>query len=277
MTHKTTYILYHGNCPDGFGAAWAAWKALGTGATYLPVQHHEPMPELNDGAAVYIVDFSYDAPRLESLAARMRRVVVLDHHKSAQAALAGLPTIEALARDGGKLGVRFEMDKSGAVLAWEHFHPDQPVPQLLRYVQDRDLWRFTLPHSRAITMALSSHPLDFSVWDALDLEALRRDGEPLLRHQDIQVQRLIERAFWRELGGHTIPVVNTPLFPSSVGNRLCEVFPEAPFAACYSDAGPDKRIWQLRSVGDFDVSEVAVRLGGGGHKNAAGFTERLGD
>lgn len=271
----TTYILYHGHCPDGFGAAWAAWKALGDQARYIPVQHDQPMPDLEPGSHVYIVDFSYPKHALLELAESMKQVVVLDHHKSAAAGLSGLPTLAAVAQGDNNLGVKFDMDKSGAVLAWEFFHPDEPPPALLAYIQDKDLWRFALPDSRAVGAALSAYPLEFEIWESLELEQLKQEGQVLLRLLDRYVERLVQKAYWRKLGGYEVPVVNTPLLASNVGNQLCVRFPQAPFAACYSDTSARQRHWELRSKGDFDVSEVAVRFGGGGHRNAAGFTEML--
>lgn len=269
------YTLYHGNCPDGFGAAWSVWKALGSQAEYIPVQHDQPLPKLKPGSKVYLVDFSYPQAVLMQLADVMQQVVVLDHHKSAQQALAGLPSLEAVERGDSNIGARFEMEKSGAVLAWEFFHPKQPLPALLQYVQDKDLWRFSLPHSRAVSAALSSHPFDFEVWETLNIDQLQQEGQVLVRLLDRYVERLVERAYWRRLGDYEIPVVNTPLLGSNVGNQLCVRFPEAPFAACYSDPSEGQRHWELRSKGAFDVSEVAVQFGGGGHRNAAGFTESL--
>ena len=35
--------------------------------------------------------------------------------------------------------------------------------------------------------------------------------------------------------------------------------------------------WSLRSTGDCDVSAIAKKLGGGGHKHAAGFYQNLFD
>ncbi len=47
-------------------------------------------------------------------------------------------------------------------------------------------------------------------------------------------------------------------------------FGDVLFVAAYKDMA-DRRLWSLRSRGDFDVGEVAKARGGGGHKNAAGF------
>ena len=79
---QVTHVLYHGDCPDGFGAAWAAWKALGEAASYLPVQHGDPPPALPREARVVLVDFSYPRAALLDLRSRVRDLLVLDHHLS---------------------------------------------------------------------------------------------------------------------------------------------------------------------------------------------------
>ena len=127
-------VLYHADA-DGFGAAYACWKMFYEKAIYIPVQYGQPVPELPESVEdLFIVDFSYDRATCESLADKYR-LIVLDHHKSAEKELAGLDY------------AKFDMNKSGAVLAWEFMYAFQPVPEILLYVLDRDLWRFELPFS----------------------------------------------------------------------------------------------------------------------------------
>lgn len=251
------YILYHGGCPDGFGAAYAAWKKLGDEAEYLPVRHGNPPPELPDGSEVWIIDFAYDRQTLIDLSQRVS-LKVLDHHRTAQADLAGLDFAE------------FDMQRSGAVLSWNHFHPGAEVPELLRYVQDQDLWTWTLPDAQEICTALGIYPFDFETWDGLNIETLRAEGKVVLRYKQQMVDTLMGKIDWIEILGHKIPAVNTPLFASELGNQLCLKFPDAPFSACYSDL-EGKRKFSLRSIGENDVAAVAGHFGGGGHRNASGF------
>ena len=42
--NNNTFILYHKNCPDGFGSALAAYSYFGNKAKYIPVNYHEPVP-----------------------------------------------------------------------------------------------------------------------------------------------------------------------------------------------------------------------------------------
>lgn len=275
-----TVVLHHADCQDGFGSAYAAWTVLGDRADYIPVQYGQPIPlgRIPPGADVFILDFSYDRETLVSLAQRSSRVVVLDHHKTAREALDGLTFTG--------LDVTFDMEKSGAVLAWEHFHPGEPLPLLLSYVQDRDLWRWELEYSRAFSAGLSLRPRDFVVWDGLarDLtwdnpesrKAILHDGGIVLKVQTDHVWSLAANAHWVSIAGHRVPAVNSPIWQSELGERLCELHPVAPFAAVFVVIGEDEEVWSLRSRGGFDVSAVARTLGGGGHPAAAGFKKRRG-
>ncbi len=256
---KDVYILYHAGCDDGFGAAWAAWKALGERAEYLPVAHGEPPPELPPDATVYLLDFSYPRDVLLRLRSQVRGLTVLDHHETTKEELVGLDF------------VTLDTEKSGAVLAWEFWHPDEEPPPLVRYLEDADLWRFELPKSREIAAALEARPYDFTVWDRLDVAILAREGASILPFRDRVVDRTCEEARLESLGGHEVPVVNATAFWSEVGHRLLERFPEAPFSASYRERKDGRRVWSLRSRGDFDVSEVAEEFGGGGRRTAAGF------
>ena len=254
-----THVLYHSNCPDGFGSAYAAWTVLGDRAEYLPVRHGDPPPELPPEARVAVVDFSYPRPLLLELQARTTDLIVLDHHRSAQSELEGLTW------------ARFDMTRSGARMAWDYWRPDDPIPRLLEYVEDRDLWRWELPDSRAVSTALHCYPLEFPVWDQLSVVALIEEGRAILRYQEQQVARAVKRARIQPVGGFEVPVVNSCLLPSEIGDELCRLYPDAPFAGVYYVNQHGEEAWSLRSIGEFDVAAVAQGFGGGGHRNAAGF------
>jgi hypothetical protein len=259
-----TVVLYHAFCTDGFGAAWAAWKRLGEGARYLPVQHGVPPPPIPEGSEVYILDFAYSRAEIETLRKRASSLRVIDHHRTAEEDLRGLDY------------AIFDNEKSGAVMSWEFFHPGEPVPEILRYVMDRDLWLHQLPRSREVFAGLSSYPMDFDVWSALDVEKLAEEGTILLRYQKELVSLLCASTRMESLAGRLVPVVNAPLLGSEVGEELLKRYPEAPFVAVYFDRGDGKRQWSLRSREDFDVSEVAGLFQNGGHRQASGFESEIG-
>ena len=256
-------VLYHANCADGFGAAWAAWRKFGDAADYIPVRHGAPPPELRDGSEVYILDFCYRRDVIESMHARFDRLAIVDHHRTAEQELMGLDYAV------------FDNDRSGAVLAWHYFHPDQDVPALLRYVMDNDLWLFELPDSREVSAALSSYPMEFDVWSRLDVRTLAKEGVPILRYKQEQVAMLAHEARRASIAGHPVLVVNASTFGSEVGASLLKQHPDIDFVAIYFDRSDGIRQWSLRSREDFDVSVIARLYQNGGHRQAAGFETKI--
>lgn len=257
-------IIYHGNCADGFAAAWAIWK-LYPDWEFFPGKYQEPPPDVTR-REVYLVDFSYKRAVIELMLDDCVSLTILDHHKSA---------IEDLSPLNGhpKLALEFDMNRSGAMIAWEYFHPDERPPPLLAHVQDRDLWQFKLPFTREIQAALFSYEYDFEIWDDLmmgPLGDLTQEGIAIERKHHKDIAELLA-AYTRRMviGGYDVPVCNVPYTMSSdAGHALAGG--EA-FGACYSD-GPDGRYFSLRSTDQgVDVSEIAKLYGGGGHRNAAGF------
>jgi uncharacterized protein len=258
--HEVTHILYHADCADGFGAAFAAWKILGDKATYIPVQHGAPPPHLPSDARVAIIDFSYKRDVILALKERVADLIILDHHITAQDELAGLPF------------ATFDLEKSGARMAWEYWHPDVEVSDMIAYIEDKDLWLWKLEQSQEFTIALHSYPMDFEVWQNLTPEHLKLEGVALLRLQQKLVESAVSRVRFETMFGYEVPVVNATEFRSEIANYLCKLYPEVAFAAAYYYDKNGDLSWSLRSVGDFDVASLARQAGGGGHKNASGFT-----
>lgn len=257
--NQVTHVLYHAECPDGFGAAYAAWKVLGDSATYLPVTHGQSPPDLPPEARVAMVDFSYKRAVIVKMRESVQDMIVLDHHATAQDELQGLDWAE------------FDMEKSGARLAWEYWHPNEPLPELLAYIEDKDLWWWRLEQSAEVSIALHSLPMDFELWNGLKVDQLKIEGVALRRLQEQLVGAAVGRARMESLFGYDVPVVNATDFRSEIANRLCSLHPDRPFAAAYHYDKDGELCWSLRSVGDFDVAALARTVGGGGHKNASGF------
>jgi len=261
-------VLYHDSCLDGFGAALAAYMKYGAKATYRACRYDEgalPLEACPDGDEVYVLDFSF---KREVILREQKRLNlrIIDHHKSAQEDLEGLDCCI------------FDMSKSGAVLAYEFFFPGSPVPWLFQVIQDRDLWQWKLPGTKEITAALYEDDRSFQLWgmSLYNTNVLEMKGASLVRKMENDVQRIVETSGWLAVGGHEVPAANTRFYQSEVGMALCAKYPEAPFSVTFTDRGITGNHWSrtysLRSVGEFDVSSVARRLGGGGHRNAAGFS-----
>jgi uncharacterized protein len=268
-------VIYHKKCPDGFGAAYAAWRKYGDDAEYLPAAHgaYPTLDELKvDGREVYIVDFSFPRATLEEMAARAKSVVILDHHKSAAADLAGFP------------GAVFDMNKSGARMAWEYFHPDAPVPGLLAYIEDRDLWRWSMEKTAPMMMYLDTLPLDFRVWDDLVLSERSSRWEEHLeagKYMGQKFQSMVravaetaEPVCFCGHHGHKVNIGTAHELVSDVGNQLVDE--NGTFALLWYISKGKLRVSMRSKAGGLDVSEMAAKFGGGGHAAASAFVLSLG-
>jgi oligoribonuclease NrnB/cAMP/cGMP phosphodiesterase (DHH superfamily) len=280
-----TLCIYHGNCADGFGAAWVVRKALGADIEFHAARYGEAPPDVT-GKNVVIVDFSYPYETLVEIADQAASVLVLDHHKTAAENLRDVSdageTFEEFNRDckavclscnAPHVGQLFDMTRSGAGMTWDFFFPGQPRPTLIEHIEDRDLWLFKLEGTREVSANLFSYPQDFDVWDMLitsSVEDQRADGAAIERKHKKDVIELVSATQRRiQIAGFDVPAANLPFIYSSDAGHLMAA--DEPFAACYWDTAQG-RTFSLRSTdAGEDVSAIAQQYGGGGHRNAAGF------
>lgn len=263
------YVLYHGNCQDGLGAKRAAYYRFKDDATYIPVFYHKPMPEIPDGAEVYILDFSY--PREELLRLHSRTVLtVIDHHKTAAEELRGLGF------------AFFDMEKSGAVLAWEYFNPEIPVPKILLRIQDRDIWRWQYKDTKDVLSMVTLAGENFDLWDDLEnnYEDTIKNGKAVSAYQDHCVKKGVEPDKFKIVTykGHKAALVCCTHMVSEICNALCLTpMLGVDFTIGFFITPEGTAALSFRSDGNFDVSVLAKELGGGGHKPAAGASMKLQD
>ena len=272
--------IFHAGCPDGFGAAWSAWLLWGDRGAYVPRGHDDVlrMHELS-GAYVLFADIAPPARSYRPLAQHAGHLVVLDHHISAQRAFEADPF---LARELAEAGhdVRFDLTRSGSALAWHALHPDEPLPALLAYVEDQDLWNWKLPRSPEVNAAIASFPREFGAWSALagtPVDALAEQGAPILRALRIETERVLAKTHPLAIGGLRLEGVNARSQRAEIGHELAtRARYGAACGAVYRVEGRRVDV-SLYSIGELDVAAIASSLGGGGHRNAAGFSVDLAD
>ena len=266
-------VIYHKGCADGIAAAWCFWKEYGDQYEYYEGSYGDKVPDILD-RDVYLVDFSYKFDITRIIAQYANSVIILDHHESA------LNDLYPLAIESNVDMDYCTVEKSGAMIAWEYVKNtskhNRKLPEFLKHVQDRDLWRFEIPFTKEIMAGAFSYPVDIEQFDKFmgltknSLKGLAKEGEIILRkfNQDLnsiskQCKRFIE------IEGYEIPVANANgMFASELGNMLAKDYP---FSATYYDT-QNYRKFSLRSIkGKANVAKIANIFGGGGHPNAAGF------
>jgi len=266
-------ILYHGrHCPDGFAAALAAWLFYAGQAEFVGLDHGDiksvtDLPAL-EGRAVYILDFSFSPEIMRSIEERAAKLVMLDHHKSAADKLTGFSCRCGI--------VHFDMKKSGARLAWEFFQPEQAVPDLVRLVEDRDIWVWQYPESAGFLAALDMEPFEFARWreiaafDAVQLSTYIERGRAMDEKFSKLASGIAEGAQPIIFNGVRGLMVNAPgVFHSLVGEILCKQ--SGTFALMWSADKSGLIKLGLRSERGFNCIPLAESMGGGGHAQACGF------
>jgi oligoribonuclease NrnB/cAMP/cGMP phosphodiesterase (DHH superfamily) len=302
MNETRQLFIYHGNCFDGFTAAWI-WSRFylphlpADAVEYYPAKYGETPPDVK-GRPVIIADFSYPRDVMKQIIRDASGVTIFDHHHTAQEALEGIneelaegyapPTTWRSREDVPPFAtITFDMNRSGAGIVWDYVEGmnicegtgNGPRPPLVNYVEDRDLWRKALPGTDEFAAAVSAAPMTFESWDELHargmanvergaaiLDYIRQYGTKALAeaHMEcwLRLAPEVPKAIW---------CVNLPYMNCSehVGRLLEER--GGPFAAGYFRRGDGRWQFSLRSCPDFDCSAVAKLYGGGGHKQAAGF------
>lgn len=261
-------VIYHDKCPDGIAAAWAGWTVFGDLATYIPASYDDAPPVVVDAVTgdprdVIVADFSYPREKILRLHDEARSLLVLDHHASAETALAGLDFCV------------FDMNRSGAGLAWDVIAAPTrgPRPWIIDYTEDRDLWRHALPDSREVNAWLRAQPRTlhgYAVAAATPLEYAAAKGREILAEQRVYIEAVKARASLAVIAGHVVPVVNCGRHcASEIVGELAEGYP---FAASWEERDGVVH-YELRSRAPcaIPVNDIAREFGGGGHKMAAGF------
>lgn len=267
-------VIYHHPCSDGFGGRWVAESYLRKNAVgnvyYIGANYGEEPFDNTEGANVLIIDFSYEPEIIQNMLSKVNKLLILDHHASAERKLINFPDNSF-----------FDMKHSGAWLAWKYFYPNDKVPKLINYIQDRDLWINELPGTEAFSLYLQTF-VQFrfesynEFYDDNNVDLAIKQGKPMILYRDQMVRQFAGNAKLIETKTNegkkiTYYLVNCNSLISELGNFLAQ---KADFAVIwFCNNFRDNNVLQvkLRSDNRFDVSKLADQFGGGGHPNASGY------
>jgi len=281
--------IYHMPCNDGLTSAWVfdKWAKghLNDKPGFIDDIPYEIMGcayetgvdfEKCRDALVYFIDFSVKREAMIKLAGIAKKIIVIDHHKTAQESLAvkGLPT---------NIEVHFDMKQCGCTLAWQYFFPGHAVPSFLGHIEDNDIWTKELTYIEEFVAWLDNYnpktieDMDFAIqhWES-DYKSCVNIGSQILSYKNALITSILGYAFETTLGGVKVVKINSPYnkLNSELGMRLAKLW-QMPSWIWHEAQVEDGKVLQKNSLRSLDhlpdVSELAKKFGGGGHRNASGF------
>lgn len=266
-----TLCLYHDD-PDGRASAAIVRRVYGEEAVLHAIDYGDPVPwgAIRQAGRVIVVDFSLPAEDMLRIAENAK-LVWIDHHVSA---------IEALTPYAGDWEGLRDTRQAACVLTWRYYFPDQPVPRAILLIGDWDTWAWEEPETGAFGAGLrqqDTDPENDVLWGRLlsgeagFLADLVAQGEILRAARLRDIRRDVDRyAFEVSFDGHRTLAINQR-GSGDIGEYIREL--GYSLAYCYLDEMQDGVLMTGVSLysAEVDVSEIAARYGGGGHRGAAGF------
>ena len=280
--HEIDLIIYHDNCTDGYTGAFAAYlyfESIGKkDIIYIGASHLNNININVKNKNVCMIDFSYKKDILLDLIKDANKLIILDHHKTAEEDLFSIP-------DKNKV---FKMNYSGAFLAWLYFIYDDNnvIPDLIHYVQDNDLWTKKLANTNEYSNYIHFYLRNIKSFDELKL-LLNNDylkdkaltiGSTIMEINEININNAVNNSVckYTKINDkyYFVGYCNSQILKSEIGNRIFNKYDKADFTAVYNiDDKNNRTIFSLRSLNDKeDVSYISKLFGGGGHRNASGLT-----
>ncbi|HDO23744.1 MAG TPA: hypothetical protein ENG99_00835 [bacterium] len=264
---KKSIVVYYHHDEDGFGAAWSAWKKFGNKAEYVEI-NYDKKDEISEhkNREIYFLDFCPAEKVIKKLLRTGKKVVVIDHHISSKSLVKSVPEHVY----GNK--------NSGAVLSWKYFHSGKKVPKLLEYIEDMDIWKWKIKNTKEILNVLFLREKDFKVWNkvAQDLEDGKKrkkyieEGLVVEKYKEKILDKILDKAEKASLEGKKAWVVNSPVFGSEIGGILVKNKNTIGVIWSYRNGEINVSVRSKKKLAD--VSKIAQKFGGGGHRNAAGFS-----
>ncbi|GMO63920.1 MAG: hypothetical protein Ta2D_10780 [Rickettsiales bacterium] len=213
---------------------------------------------------VYIADISPNTTQMmEWLIKNCNSVVVLDHHKSQDFLLKYKQFNYSLEKCGTSL-VRDYLQKKGL---WEHKYL-KDFDYFVDVINDIDLWLLQDPFSKDLNKLFSFMGMSKFI------EALTDRPQMMYRYNDIidilnnteknYIEKALEKKYPCACGGEYVFAEN---YGNEIGNNIAENNDDKIGIVI----NMKNKSVSLRSIGDIDISKIAIANGGGGHKNASGF------
>jgi oligoribonuclease NrnB/cAMP/cGMP phosphodiesterase (DHH superfamily) len=280
MNRAKDIVYYHGLCNDGIASAFVHSRV---GDNLLNSKYRQliygkidvdAVVNSSKNRVVWFLDVCLKRADIIRVSEVAKKVIIIDHHKTAEEDLSDLNI--------SNVEVVFDSSRSGCMLVYEYFENDVKdivSKELLEYIEDRDLWKWELEDSEIINESIFGMITDYN--DLFGFNEINRKfkenkrlfkeiGSVIINNKNKIVDRRCteNNVKFENICGVDFVVVNSTEFVSEVGNDLCRRYGVPSLMYAITNKGVNL---SFRSANELaDVSVIAKKFNGGGHRNAAG-------
>jgi len=282
-------IVSHGPaCSDGLCAMWVATRYHKQNRSEFIQQYLNTHTTEIDvyNTSILFMDYSPTYDQLLVLLSRGNRVTIIDHHLTTVSHLSPLLNID-YEKIYPTLKLIIDINKSAGELVWDYFYGNNyPCPLFIQYIGDRDLWLWRLPNSKNINKAFDIKDLiQFKKFDKLYKKETSGDvvknlyynklshmGSICLLAENRLLQKMAKGSILVKMDIYNVRVVSQYVLINELGSYLCESS-DCDFALIWKYNPIKDTIYvSLRGTDKSpDLSKIAEKFGGGGHRNASSF------
>lgn len=296
MSDYKRLVITHKNCMDG-QCCQAIFKDFFKNESketeYIEIDHKDydlkNFPEnyqwLNEkilaykGKEVHMADICLPYEMLEKIINNKNSLTVIDHHIFVKETI---DKIKNLKDKGFPINVSFseKNTESGAKLTWNTLLPNQPIPDVVEYVSDGDLYQFNHKETKPFYLGIlegTEGPKDINpevlinlMKDKDSLNKLIESGISIVERNRLEIEELSknkEKIIFNGIEGYLC--YSPAKHKSDLGNYLA--LENGTYAILWDERDGLVKV-SFRSVAPFSVIPLAEVWGGGGHAQASGAT-----
>lgn len=282
----SVYCLYHNDADGKCAAAIVGVKHPKKITNFIPIDNISlssppQLKKFGHSDTVIIVDISLSYDAFQRLLGTVGKIIWIDHHKTS------LEVLHQIGHDlVGKLDdvtIVHRINEGGAcLLTWKYYEDDLQVPQIVSLISNYDEWKYNYGDDVMLfNLGFSTMVCEpDSPWWGFFLNApehhaydevqrLISKGIPILHYQEIRAMDLMENySFELNFEGIDFLAINT-----DTHNIALRKMGHTHDGMLLFSKQSSRWVVSLYSSKDsIDVSSIAKKYGGGGHRAAAGFS-----
>ncbi len=283
----------------GLACGYSAWNKLRLDAEYISLDYGQELPDLSDVEKLYILGYSLSNKQLKSLQNKKISVTIIDD-KNVTTYIEFISfldgnvvsninlepsmkfNIHVISDSGLSINFIINTDISSISSCWGYFNSNYSLPKVLKYIEDRHLWKFKYDESRNLYYGLISQNVNnnYYWWHTLCiseslLNFILQKGVTVSEYVDVVNRQFVldENNFnYKYLNDKKVAMFSYSTDISDIAKEIFKIKQDVDVVLGWKIISNDLTRCELRSrENTIDVGRIARNFEGGGKTNSAGI------